>query len=568
MAALNLKLIFSFIILVCCQTSFAVDENAPEWVSKPPTQDTQYWYFVGRSSGDVSEDKLYEQAYENAKISAIRELFGIATEVSSQSYEALTSSTSVNRVNESSRKVILKGFQKSDQYLKANSLWVLYRYSKASAKAELSRLESNISKDQPVEFSELNATSSNQSGILEIVTSPNDVTVTVDNQSYGIAPIRLKLTEGTHTVMLDHPYYERIEEQVVVKTGDVTKLNKILVRAKRKIIINTSPEQATVELGGKYLGTSPIETAVVAEERLTVLVTHPETLPLKTEVMIGKGNDIHKLELPPLTLKPSFLSVNSVPQGAEVFIGKKKIGHTPTGFFETRNTTVTIRKDGYKEYEKFVVLKGGEKQVLPTVNLISISEEEKRRAEYESQLLEYLYSSPIIITLGLGYAGETMKDTNAFVSLNGSVEKKIYGWAGIRLGIASRSSESKKERGNGTPNTSETYVAGVQATEYSLSVPIYLSNGWYLAPEAGTVSGKVQQVVRTYSPLGIDSDGAPYDTNFQQTFFGAAVGRSSFERNLNPLGWYWEVGIKNYTDSGDFKGSSSINGKIGIAYRF
>ena len=153
--------------------------------------------------------------------------------------------------------------------------------------------------------------------------------------------------------------------------------------------------------------------------------------------------------------------MNSIPQGAEVFIGGKLIGKTPTGFVEFKSATVAIKKDGYFDHEELIDIKGGTKTVHPTVTLKSISEEDKCKAEYEKQLVEFLYVSPLIVTLGFGYSGETLKSTNTFlISLNASIEKKVYGWFGIKATIAGHSYSKPDDTGtkSGQPNTSEAYI--------------------------------------------------------------------------------------------------------------
>jgi len=150
--ASSIKSILLIGIVLACHIAWA-DEEAPSWVKKPPVEDGLNRYYVGRASGDFSERELFNQAYEDAKNSAITENYGVLTQISKQSYESLESNTAINRVNETSKLVVLKQFQKTEQYIKGNSVWILYKYPKSEIAAELKRLETKAAMDKPIDLS-------------------------------------------------------------------------------------------------------------------------------------------------------------------------------------------------------------------------------------------------------------------------------------------------------------------------------------------------------------------------------------------------------------------------------
>jgi hypothetical protein len=529
-----------------CHTVLA--DEAPDWVKKPPVEDGQNRFYVGRATGKYSERELFQIAHEDAKNAAISENYGVLTQVSKQSYETLDSSTSVNRVSESSKQVILKQFQKIDQHIDNDSVWVLYKYPKQEIVTELKRLETQNNQSQSIEFSELNTTSSKNVGTLEISAIPTDVTVTIDNQSYGLAPVRLRLAEGSHSLTLDHPYFEPIQEQVIIQTEKTLRVQKTLVRAKRKVLIKTMPEQASIELGGKYLGVSPIETEVIAGQKLAILINHPKTMPYKSEIEIGKGIDTHVINVPPLTMKPSYFSINTNPQGADVFLSGKFFGKTPTGIIEGKSGTLIIKKSGFVEYEQFLALRGGEKRILPMINLESISDEEKRRIEEEKRRNNF-YGG--LFEIGSG----PLKDKSlSVISVGGFVEKTIFqDWFGIKGSLSYRNGIGGEKY-----STADSYQNNLSGFEATIAAPIYFS-GLVFSPEGGVFSGTYIEKNPTVTGSIVDTTNlTSTTTSLSQSFYGGSI------RYQYPS---WEIytGYRKYGSSNGLEGAGAVF--LGFSFR-
>lgn len=535
------------LILVLAQLifplSFAQAAEFPQWVKKPPIEDDQYRFYIGRASGELSEAQLVEAAYQDAKNAAIAESFGITTQLSKQSYETLDSTTAISKMDEVSQKVVLVGFQKADQFISDDKLkqtWVLYKYPKTEIAKEQLRLASS-SKTPSAEFSDVTGSSKKDAGILEIITNPVGANVTVDGQSYGLSPLRLRIEQGPHAVSIDHPYFQSTEEKVIATSGGSKKLNIILNRAARTVAIRTNPSGANITLAGKFIGQSPIETTVYAGDQLSLLITHPETQPLKTEIQIGKGSGVQEIELPDLILRPSFLSITSEPMGAEVFADGKSIGKAPTGFFQTKSVTVLLKKDGYSDSESFVALKGGERLVLPTIKLDPISSSEKYEAEKKKKKMA---RDPNWIVRGsIKGSGKTI-DGQGYDSLAGysfDVDRRFFSWVGIALSIEpySRGQDSSK-----TVFTSSTVSGGL---------PIYFES-FYLRPE---YIARATNVTPT----------AGGDQSLNQTGYGVVVGNDFFKLKDDwGCGLSVNVGYHTYSSSGAFNGASALSGSVGLAF--
>lgn len=420
------------------------------------------------------------------------------TGVEKQSYESLEKTTSVQRVSETSKRVVIRGFQRVDQFIKDESghkdVWLLFKYPKSEIAAELQRLENQTAKETPIEFSEVTATSAQNSGLLEMNTKPPGASVAIDGQSYGLTPVRVRLNQGSHSLFVDHPLFNYFEEKIIIQEGRTTRLNKVMTRAIRKIAIKTNPSGARITLGGKYLGISPIpETDVVVGEKQTLHVDHPEAQIFSSVVEVGKGESLHVVSVPDLTLKPSHLSVNSAPQGANVFIGGQSLGKTPTGFRAAGSGVLTVVKEGFVTHEEDIVLRGGERRPMQ-VSLKPLSEVEKERA-IERQRIK---NSPYILSIGLSshsatHIFNTDQYSSTMAGLNLIFENKFWNLIGLRAQYAILGGKDDEMKTN-TQSVRES-----TGSQLSGAIPVYLFNGLYVGPMVSSVS---QEIKCKYTSVG------------------------------------------------------------------
>ena len=479
--------VYLYFVIVGIGTNEAQANNNcwnSKWVKKPPTEDFQYRYYVGTASGKrhEAEKNLIDQATKDARETAIGENFGILTSVQKQSYQSLDSTTALSRVSEISKRVILKGFRKQDTCWqfesKRKSLWLLFRYPKYEISKELKRIEKAKFVKSPHIFDEISATGKRGGGFLEVVTSPPGISILIGEHN-SKTPVKVRLAPGVHPFTLDSPYFKTRQEKVVIEEGRTQRIEKMMEGAKRKIRITTYPSGAKVELAGKYLGLSPIETQVLAGERLGLLVTHPETQPYRTDIRIGKGPDDFVLDENDIKLKfkPSYLIVKSIPQGADTYLDGDFVGKTPTKFFETRNgkRKLVLKMKNYLNEETYIHLKGGERRILETIRLTSFSEREIHLRDFP---------------LFLGF--DIQQNNPQFVNKNFSqmnalgfglfVEKRFYGWMGM---------QGKVGYNSGKKNHLE--LSGLTG---EVALPIHILKSITFSPLVGYFEGNLKEINR------------------------------------------------------------------------
>jgi serine/threonine protein kinase len=118
------------------------------------------------------------------------------------------------------------------------------------------------------------------------------------------------------------------------------------------LILTTSPEGATVTLGGTSMGKSPVTFKDVRSGKypMRIALTGYDTIEREVEV---KGNEFVDLGTITLQATKSALELNSTPSGAQVFQNGKLLGTTPfqRSDFSAGEATFVLMLEGYLPIE-------------------------------------------------------------------------------------------------------------------------------------------------------------------------------------------------------------------------
>jgi len=245
-----------------------------------------------------------------------------------QTFESAKEATYIRRVAEKSPGAFIRGFEQVDACRKGNTLYLLFRYSIEEIEKEKARLEENI----PIEEHRYTESSgfSLQKGGIDVTTVPEDIQVFIDDVPWGRSNLRLlkRLEPGLHTLRLEHPHFLTVFEEVIVVPNDTVKVTKTMVRAEGTLSITTSPVSgAEVFIDGRSIGKTPVECSIPAGLTAEVRIEHQEAEPVTTQAMVNK-QEIRSIQQN-LVLKPSLLTITSLPEGATVSINGNKAGITP-----------------------------------------------------------------------------------------------------------------------------------------------------------------------------------------------------------------------------------------------
>lgn len=372
-------LLYSFLFFAA---SIASAEDQPAWVNRLPAEDSEYRYYIGRSMDAPSEDLAFNQATINAREQAITQNFGLYVQIKTETYQNTTDSISTQNSEAISQQVQLQEFEQVDFYKKNSedkklNVWMLFRYRKSAIQAEKNRLKS-LSKNSNEKFSFM--TSGNQenakiSGTLEVTSFPTGAPVRIDGKpEIGDLELRTPLrlmglfAAGKHTIEIDHPDYDPYQQEVILYPGVTSKVEAKLNRATGAIAIEASVPGATVFLGSKIIGTTPLSEAITVFSGTVVSIElrHPEMKPFQAQIQVPRNET--KTVYAKMEPLDSFISITSTPPKANVSIDGMVIDQvTPTGLIKVSQGPhiVRISKEGYVTSEMNINAKGGEKLILP-----------------------------------------------------------------------------------------------------------------------------------------------------------------------------------------------------------
>ncbi len=111
-------------------------------------------------------------------------------------------------------------------------------------------------------------------GTVEFVTEPRGVTVLVDGQPLGKAPIRVTdLPAGGHRYLLERAGFESVDGRFEFREGKNVLIRASLDSSSGLFIVETTPAGATVELDGDVAGQTPLRRTDLPQGIHTVQVS-------------------------------------------------------------------------------------------------------------------------------------------------------------------------------------------------------------------------------------------------------------------------------------------------------
>ncbi len=203
-------------------------------------------------------------------------------------------------------------------------------------------------------------------GVFSIKTSPSGASLYVNGQYYDVSPVRIKLREGEYRVKLRKKGYNDLIQKILVHKGRTNSFYYELepVELYGTLALETVPRHSKVFIDDIYYDKSPLKVRLLSGKHTLRIKkkgyeVHRETIRIKS----GK---YHELEIglqktPPPRPPKGTIRINSIPDGAKIFINDEKYGRTP---FETRLEAdvynVELRKKGYSPWRQDIRIHGRE----------------------------------------------------------------------------------------------------------------------------------------------------------------------------------------------------------------
>jgi formylglycine-generating enzyme required for sulfatase activity len=196
-------------------------------------------------------------------------------------------------------------------------------------------------------------------GHLRIVL-PVPGTVTIDGRVAGQAPGEFALAAGSHDISIDTERYLDYTASIRVQGfGRRQEIAPKLIPAWAVVRVTTDPAGASVRVGGKPRGSTPLKLELMAGSHRVELL-HPGFKPWVSDVQV-KANEPLVIGPVKLGLPDGSLKVLSQPAGASVTIGGAYRGRTPLEVDVRPDLAqlVSVTRDGYEPASRQVTVGSG-----------------------------------------------------------------------------------------------------------------------------------------------------------------------------------------------------------------
>ncbi|AEK73694.1 hypothetical protein GQS_09000 [Thermococcus sp. 4557] len=194
---------------------------------------------------------------------------------------------------------------------------------------------------------------------LKVSSEPSGAKVYINGKYRGTTPLTLELSSGNYTVELSRTNYEDYTVNVTLETGETKTISATLTPKFGYLDAYSNPPGAEVYVDEDYLGTTPItdHKLPLGEHTIKVKMEDYKEYTKTINIELGKTTKVEAT----LSAIPATFKVSSNPSGADVYINGKYRGTTPLTLELSPGThSLTISKNGYKEYVMNVTLEAGE----------------------------------------------------------------------------------------------------------------------------------------------------------------------------------------------------------------
>jgi len=195
---------------------------------------------------------------------------------------------------------------------------------------------------------------------IKISSNPPGASVYLDNDYQGTTPITLMLLPGNYRITLKKEGYLDYSTNIVVQEGRDREYNFTLQPAYGNLRIETDPRGASVYLDGSYKGLTPLILYNIPAKTYQLRIVYPGYQE-RVETIRVEPNKTTYLSYSLIPLYGS-LSINSIPQGAEVYLNGVYRGKTPLVInnINPGRYQIQLRLKGYKDYVGFVDVYSGQ----------------------------------------------------------------------------------------------------------------------------------------------------------------------------------------------------------------
>ncbi len=199
-----------------------------------------------------------------------------------------------------------------------------------------------LGKDQQVQFSLQPAWAE-----VQISSQPAGAEVSVEGKSIGRTPLKTEILQGEHSIVLSLQAYKPVVLQQKITAGSVLQLENIeLPPADGRLVLQSAPTAATINLDGNFLGTTPATLTLSSGQAHRLQLSKPGYRNAEQKVMLNPDEE----KALSVTLSPEYgtLFITSSPADARLVLDGKAAGEASRRLrLTTRPHRLEFSKPGY-----------------------------------------------------------------------------------------------------------------------------------------------------------------------------------------------------------------------------
>jgi formylglycine-generating enzyme required for sulfatase activity len=199
---------------------------------------------------------------------------------------------------------------------------------------------------------------------IAVSSQPAGAEVLVDGRPIAVTPAVLELTAGERQIEFRLPGYNAWQQQVRVFADEPQTLDPVaLSLADGRLVLATTPADATVYINGEHRGRTPVDLRLPPNTRYQVSVTRRGYQSIAEELTLQPGGrQSLNFELEP---ELGVVDVRTTPEQAPVYVGDQLAGVTPLQLdLMTIEQQVEIRLPGYAQVSQTITPRADYPQTL------------------------------------------------------------------------------------------------------------------------------------------------------------------------------------------------------------
>ncbi len=205
-------------------------------------------------------------------------------------------------------------------------------------------------------------------GQIRVSVEPEGAQVMCNGEVVDAPPVTITgLAEGEHLIVVSKRGFEETRRTVRLAKGQRMNLDVKLLPVTGLLLVHSSPEGATVEIGGAFYGVTPTLISSLSLGDYRVRLTLPGYLPRELDISIDSRTP-RKVQAE-LVSEMATLLLTSTPAGARVVVNGAARGETPCTVDRVPegDATVEILLDGYQPHRQNVRVTAGEEQRVEAI---------------------------------------------------------------------------------------------------------------------------------------------------------------------------------------------------------